>query len=189
MLKRLIDPLVYAAFIVYSIFRLAITPIKTNPNNLANIEQDGALIPGGPIIAAMQAFASNGSPAFGNWSQTLVPNSLAANTMTGPQMTGGIIRRFSPATNFTDSTDTATNIVNSIPGAVPLQTFPLIIANLGSGIMTVGAGTGVTIAGTATIASAATRLFLGQITGSAAVTLTSLFQWGNGSQYTGTVGL
>lgn len=188
MLKYLIDPLVYAIFLLYAFFRLAITPIKTNPNNLANIEQDGALIPGGPIIAAMQAFATNGAPAFGNWSQTLVPN-IAANTMTGPQMTGGIIRRFSPAANFTDSTDTATNIVNAIPGAVPLQTFPLIIANLGSGIMTIAGGTGVTLAGTTTIGSAATALFLGQITGSAAVTLTRLFQWGNGSQYTATVGL
>ena len=177
------------AALIAGFFRTAITPIKTNPNSLQNLEQDGALVPNGAIVSALQAFATNGSPAFGNWSQTLIPNSLAAATIAGAAMVGGIIRRFSPNTNFTDSTDTATNIIASIPGAVVNQSFPLIIANLGSGIMTIGAGTGVTIAGTATIASAATRLFLGTVTSSTAITLTSCFQWGNGSQYANTTGL
>lgn len=177
------------AHLILGFFRLAITPIKTNPNLLQNTEQAGSLVPGSALIPALQALAVNGSPAFGNFSQTLVPNSLAANTMTGGQIVGGIIRRFSPNANFTDSTDTGTNIVNAIPGAVVGQTFLTMIANLGSGIMTIGAGAGVTIAGTTTIASQGMRLFLGQVTGSAAVTMTSLFQWGNGTGYTPATGL
>ncbi len=110
---------------------------------------------------------------------TAVP-AIAAATYNANNMVGGIIRRFSPGAAFTDCTDTATNIVNSIPGAKPLQTFPLLIANLGSGLETLAAGTGVTIAGTTTISSNSTRLFLGQVTGSAAVTLTSCFQFSNG---------
>lgn len=173
---------------ILGFFRPAITPIKTIPNNMANIEQDGAMIPNSALVPAIQALANFGAPAFGNWSQTLVPV-VAATTIQAAQLVGGIIRRFSPAANYTDSTDTATNIVNAIPGATPLQTFPLLIANLGSGIMTLAGGTGVTIAGTATIASNATRLFLGQVTGSAAVTITSCFQWGNGTGFTGVSGL
>ncbi len=175
--------------LIFSLLRPLITPVKTNPNVQSNIEQDGALVPGGALVGALQALATNAGPAFGNWSQAIVPASLTAYTMTAGQMVGGIIRRFSPGAAFTDCTDTATNIVNAIPGAVVNQSFPLIIANLGSGIETVGAGTGVTISGTATIASAATRLFLGTVTGSTTVTLTSCFQWGNGSQYANTVGL
>lgn len=175
--------------LILGFFRLAITPVKTTPNNLANIEQDGALIPGGPLIAAAQALANNSAPAFGNWSQTLVPASLTANTINANQLVGGIIRRFSPGAAFTDSTDTATNIVNAIPGAVVNQSFPVIIANLGSGAMTLAAGTGVTIAGTASIASATARLYLGQVTGSAAVTLTNCFGWNLGTGGTLVAGL
>lgn len=175
--------------LIVASLRAAITPVKTNPGVQANIEQDGALIPGGPLINAFQALAQNASPVFGNWNSTLIPNSLSATTYLGNQLVGGIIRRFGFGAATTDSTDTATNIVNAIPGAVVGQTFPLIIANLGSGALTIAGGTGVTMAGTAVVASQAMRLFLGQVTGSAAVTITNQFQWGGGSGYTGASGL
>lgn len=171
-----------------SFFRPGITSVKTSPDPIIGIEQDGALIPNGALVAAMQAVQTNASPAFGNWSQTLIP-AIAAATYDGGTLVGGIIRRFSPGAAFTDCTDTATNIINAIPGAKVNQTFPLIIANLGSGNETLSGGTGVTIAGTAVIASNSTRLFLGQVTGSAAVTLTNCFAWGNGLGFTGTTGL
>lgn len=166
--------------LIAAFFRLLITPVKTNPNNMANIEQDGALIPNGALVPAIQALANNSSPAFGNWSQTLIPN-LAAATYAGGAMVGGIIRRFSPGAAFTDCTDTATNIINSIPGATVNQSFPLIVANLGSGLETLAAGTGVTIAGTAVIGSATARLFLGTVTGSTTLTLTNCFGWNLGT--------
>jgi hypothetical protein len=175
--------------LITGFFRPLITTIKTIPDNMANVEQDGALIPNGALIPAIQALATFGSPAFGNWSQTLVPASLAANTIGAGQLVGGIIRRFSPGAAFTDSTDTATNIVNAIPGAKVNQSFPVLIANLGSGLMTLAAGTGVTIAGTAAIGSATIRLFLGTVTGSSAVTLTSCFGWNLGTGGTLATGL
>ncbi len=170
-------------------FRLSITSVKGAPDPITGIEQAGAMVPNGGLVAALGALSLNASPAFGNWSQTLIPNTPVARTYTGSEMVGGIIRRFSPGAAFTDCTDTATNIVNAVPGAKPLQTFPMLIANLGSGLMTLGAGTGVTISGTATIGSAQMRLFLGQVTGSAAITLTNCFAWNLGTGGTGIAGL
>jgi len=170
-------------------FRLGITTVKTNPDPVAGIEQDGALVPNGALVAGLQALQTNASPAFGNWSQTLIPASATAFTYPGSAIVGGIIRRFSPGAAFTDSTDTATNIINAIPGAKVNQTFPLIIANLGSGLETLAGGTGVTIAGTAAIGSGTARLYLGQVTGSAAVTLTSCFGWNLGTGGTLVAGL
>lgn len=176
------------AILIAALFRAGITTVKTNPDPISGIEQDGALIPNGAIVAAMSAVQTNASPAFGNWSQTLIP-AIAAATYGAGAMTGGIIRRFSPGAAFTDCTDTATNIINAIPGAKVNQTFPLIIANLGSGLETLAAGTGVTIAGTAVIGSATARLFLGQVTGSAALTLTNCFGWNLGTNGTLAAGL
>jgi hypothetical protein len=170
-------------------FRPRITNVKTAPPNPANMEQAGALVPNAAVVSAVAALSANAAPAFGNWSQTLVPANLTAATYLAGQLVGGIIRRFSPGAAFTDCTDTATNIVAAIPGAVPLQTFPVIIANLGSGAQTLAGGTGVTIAGTAAIASATARLFLGQVTGSGAVTLTNCFGWNLGTGGTLVAGL
>ncbi len=55
--------------------------------------------------------------------------------------------------------------------------------------MTLAGGTGVTIAGTAAIGSGTARLYLGQVTGSAAVTLTNCFGWNLGTGGTLVAGL
>lgn len=164
-------------------FRPAITTVKTNPDPVAGIEQDGALVPNGAIVAGLQALQTNAAPAFGNWSQAVIPASRAADTYNGNNLVGGIIRRLSVGgTVINDCTDTATNIVNAIPGAKPLQTFPVIIANMNSSTgVTVQGGTGVTMAGTNVIGGLQARLFLGQVTGSAAVTLTGCFAFTLGS--------
>lgn len=174
--------------LVAAFFRLAITTVKTNPDPPQGIEQDGALVPGGAIVAALSALQTNAAPAFGNWSQVVIP-AIAAATYTGNQIVGGIIRRFSPGAAFTDCTDTGTNIFNAIPGAKVGQSFPLIVANLGSGLQTLSAGAGVTIAGTAAIGSATARLFLGQVTGSNLITLTNCFGWNLGTGGTLAAGL
>lgn len=161
--------------ILAGFFRLCITTIKTSPDPVSGIEQDGALVPNGALVAVMNALQTNGAPAFGNFSQVLIPQSLAARTYSGAEIVGGIIRRFSPAGTTVDSTDTATNIINAIPGAKPLQSFPLFIANMGSSALQVSGGTGVTMAGTNVISGFSMRMFLGQILGSAAVTITGLF--------------
>lgn len=162
-------------------FRALITTIKTTPDPVSGIEQDGALVPNGALVAVMNALQTNGSPAFGNWSQVLIPQSLAAATYNGNNIVGGIIRRFSPAGTTVDCTDTATNIINAIPGAKVNQTFPLFVANMGSSALQVAAGAGVTMAGTNVISGFSMRMFLGQVTGSAALTMTGLFSMQLGS--------
>lgn len=166
---------------IAAFFCLGITPIKPGPVAISDpvngpYGQTGAMPNPSGLGNVLAALSNNGAPAFGNWSQTLIPNSLAAATYNGNSMVGGIIRRFAGGTGtVTDSTDTATNIVNAIPGAVPLQTFAMFLANMGSSALTMAAGTGVTLAGTNVVGGFSVRLFLGQITGSAAVTMTGLF--------------
>lgn len=175
--------------LLLSFFRLAITTVKLPSDPPQGTEQAGALVPNGAVVGALAALQQNAAPAFGNWNGTLIPANLSATTYLGQQMVGGIIKRFSTGAATTDSTDTATNIVNAIPGAKVNQTFPLIIANLGSGSLTIGAGAGVTLAGTALIGSATARLFLGQVTGSATVTLAGQFGWNLGTGGTLVAGL
>lgn len=162
--------------------RPAITSIKGAPDPIGGTEQAGAMVPNGALLQQIGAMQTNGSPAFGNWNQTVIPN-IAAATYNAQALVGGIIRRLGTGgTVFTDCTDTATNIVNAIPGAKVNQTFPLIIANLNSSTgITLLAGTGVTLAGTSVIGGLQARLFLGQVTGSAAVTFTGCFAWTLGS--------
>lgn len=162
-------------FFIAGFFRNGITPVKVAPTTPANIEQAGALVPNSALVTALAAISTNAAPAFLNFTTTIVPQSLAAQTYPGSSMVGGIIQRYGPAGTTVDCTDTATNIVNAIPGAVPLQTFPLFLANMGSSALTMAGNTGVTIAGTNVIGGFSVRLFLGQVTGSGAVTMTGLF--------------
>lgn len=164
-------------------FRLCITSVKTAPDPVTGIEQAGALVPNAGLVPALAALQTNAAPAFGNWSLTVVASGLAARTYSGAELVGGIIRRHSVGgTVITDCTDTATNIINAIPGAKVNQTFALFLANLNSSTgVTLAGGTGVTIAGTNVIGGLSGRLFLGQVTGSAAVTLTGCFPWSMGS--------
>src|SRR4051812_15106056 len=101
---------------VLGFFRPGITTPKTSPDPIAGIEQNGSMVNNGALLGALGALQQNSAPAFGNWSQSLIP-AIGAATITGGQLTGGIIRRFAPSSAFTDCTDTATNIILAIPGA------------------------------------------------------------------------
>lgn len=164
-------------------FRPGVTTVKTNPDPIAGAEQAGSMVTNDAMLRAFSALQQNAAPAFGNWNFTLISQTVAARTYTGAEMAQGLIKRFSPAQGtLTDCTDTATNIVNAIPGAKPLQTFLTLVANMGSTALTVAAGTGVTIGGTAVVQSQSCRIFVGQVTGSAAVTFTNAFAFPLGSQ-------
>lgn len=179
----------YLAALITMFFRLFITPVKPGPAAIGDPVNgiyglSGAIPNQAALGVILNALQNNASPVFGNWSTTLIPASLTAYTIPAGNLVSGIIRRFNPGAAFTDSTDTATNIVNAIPGAVVGQTFPLLIANMGSGLvgaMTVAGGAGVTVTGTATIATGFLRLFLGQVTGSSTVSLTSCFTFFGGT--------
>lgn len=176
--------------LVFAFFRLGISTVKLGPNDPAqNLEQAGALVPNGAIVGLAAALSQNASPAFGNYSGTIVPAGPAPTTYPAQAMVGGYIMRFSPGAATTDSTDTGTNIVNAIPGAKVGQSFPLTVANLGSGAITIGSNTGVQLLGTMLIGSAQARLFLGQVTGSSSISLRGLFAWNLGTGGTNASGL
>ena len=157
--------------------RLGITPVKTTVPP-GSIEVLGALPTQSGMVGAVTDLINNAAPAFGNFSQ--IPLSGTTNTWSAAAITGGIIRRYGTQSSA-DLTDTATNIVNAIPGAKVNQSFPLFVANFSSGTITPAGGTGVTLVGTTTIERFSARLFVGTVTGSAAVTLTSCFQFGSPS--------
>ena len=153
---------------------LPIVPVKTNVRP-PDAEVDGAQLNQGGVVNLINDLKTNAAPAFGN--AAIATKSGTTNTWPASAMVGGIIRRYG-AGSSADFTDTAANIVASIPGAKVNQSFPLFVANMASGVMTPQAGTGVTLVGTTTITGNAARLFIATITGSAAVTLTSCFQFG-----------
>jgi hypothetical protein len=158
------------------LFRAAITEVKTTVRPV-DAEMLGAMPTQGNIVTLFNNLKANAAPVFGNWDLSEIASTLAADTYTAGAMIGGFIRRNSTGTTQ-DSVASGTNIVNAIPGAVVGQTFPVVIANMGSGTLTVGTNTGCTLAGTATIARFSTRLFIGEVTGSAAYTLTQCFSFG-----------
>lgn len=169
--------------VLASFLRLAITPVKTTVPP-GSIEVIGALPTQQGLVGAITDLTNNAAPAFGNFGQ--VPLSGTTNTWPAASMVAGLIRRYGTQSSA-DVTDTASNIVASIPGAKVNQTFPLFVANMASGTCTPVAGSGVTLVGTTTIERFSARLFLGQVTGSAAVTLTSVFQFGSPSNANGFV--
>lgn len=167
----------FPLMVLASFLRLAITPVKTTIPP-GKIEVIGALPTQAGIVGAVTDLLNNASPAFGNYGDA--PLSGTTNTWPAAAMVGGFIRRYGTQSSA-DLTDTASNIVAAIPGAVVNQTFPLFVANMTSGTCTPAAGSGVTLVGTTTIERFSARLFLGKVTGSAAVTLTSQFQFGSPS--------
>lgn len=151
--------------------RLPITPIKTTTPPAA-AETAGAMMTQPGIVGELNDLKNFGSPVFGNFS--LGVYSGVTNTLAAKDIVGGFIRRNSSQSNA-DLTDTATNIVNAIPGATVGQTWMLWIANLGAGSMTLAAGNGVSFVGTATIQPTSVRCYIGQVLGSASVSLTTAF--------------
>lgn len=165
--------LIRALAAIFGFLRLPITPVKTTiPPSAAEVS--GAMMTQDAIVRTQNDLKNNSSPVFGNFNLGIYNG--VTNTLSAADIVGGFIRRAGPATN-NDLTDTATNIVGAIPGAVVGQTFPFFYANIGLGTATIQAGTGVSLTGTATIGPLMCRAFMGQVTGSAAVRLTNMFSF------------
>jgi hypothetical protein len=118
----------------------------------------------GAVNNLLTAFATN--------FQTL--NNAAGQTLTVAQTVNVILLR-SGAAAVTDTTPTAAAIVASMPNVGANDVFHLSIINTNTGTLTIGAGAGVTLAGTTTIPTVNTRRYIGIVTnptaGSEAVTL------------------
>ncbi|MGO8916220.1 MAG: hypothetical protein ACLQJR_09960 [Stellaceae bacterium] len=95
-------------------------------------------------------------------------------------LTGGIILRSGPISAFTDTTDTASNILTGLAAAqrVVGQSFETMVANTTMSAMSIAAGSGVSLAGNLSsgdfaIAAGATRILRAIVTatGTPAVTI------------------
>ena len=93
------------------------------------------------------------------------PATLGAVAMTGGNRRTAIISRGgAPGAPFSDTTDTATAIVASMPGSGLDSVFSMRISNTTGQTQTLSGGSGVTIIGTATTATGTTHLFQGVVT-------------------------
>lgn len=102
---------------------------------------------------------------------------FTASDLTPLNGTEGIVAYDNTGTTpATLTTRTAVEMFNDIPGATSGMTYLLLIRNSSgsANTATVGAGTGVTLTGTMTIAQNVTRLFLVTMTSPTACTLQSM---------------
>lgn len=106
-------------------------------------------------------------------------SNAAGHAISVANFLAGVLLRSGPAGAFSDTTPTAAEIVSNIPKAVIGSNRLIGIANSGGGLMTLLAGTGVTLAGTTTVASGNTRFYLVKATavtpGAEAVSVRGLF--------------
>lgn len=103
----------------------------------------------------------------------------AGTTLTAAQIAGGLIARSGPTAAFTDTTDTAANIIAAINSMGAGEGFDLSIQNTTADALTLAAGTGVTLAGTTTVSATSTRRYRVTMTGAGAVTITGVMQGAN----------
>lgn len=94
-------------------------------------------------------------------------STVGAGVWTGAAIATGIIQRTGPVGGYTDTTDTAANIIAALAGnspaanIVPGSTFRLLVRNTVAQALTFAAGTGVTVGtGTVNIGSSLVREYL-----------------------------
>jgi hypothetical protein len=124
----------------------------------------------GDFVALMQGLCAQ--------SQSIM--TAGAGTLTAAALMAGFITRAGPTAAFTDTTDTAANILSALavnPNAIPEygQTFLMVYVNLSAYAATIAAGTGVTLSGTMTVPANGIRFLLGTVTGPTTVSIGSLF--------------
>ena len=124
-----------------------------------NLEQLGGVIPGYALIPYLSQVQTNAAPQFGAWTLVTLTNAAGA-TVTGGNMPG-VLETRTGAAAVTDTTDTAINIIAAIPGATIGSQALWQIQNQNTGLLTLGGGTNVTMAGQ--IVVPINQTWLGQI--------------------------
>lgn len=79
--------------------------------------------------------------------------------LTAAALISGLITRSGPTAAYTDTTDTATNIIAALDNPRVGEAFDFTIINGVAFIETIAAGTGVTLAGTVNNAASRTRMY------------------------------
>lgn len=96
----------------------------------------------------------------------------SGTTLTAAGIVGGVITRSGPSAPFTDTTDTAANIIAALPNPSVGQPWELTLVNSTAVAETLSAGSGVTLSGLSSpIPANSTGRFLVTYTGSNAVTM------------------
>lgn len=113
--------------------------------------------------SAIAALASN----FQNDSPTAV-TATTGTTLTAAQLLTGLVNRTGPTANFTDTTDTAANIVAALNGVVG-QSFYIDIKNATAFAETLAGGTGVTFSSSNIIPANSVAEFLVNVTSATTV--------------------
>ena len=123
-----------------------------------------------PTIAWQQYFTSldqavQSAPSFPAPEVSL--NAATGQTLTADQLLAGVFLRTGPAGAFSDTTPTAAQILAAIPKGGINSNRMVLVRNGGGGLMTLLAGSGVTLHGTTTIAAGNARFYLVTVTGKA----------------------
>jgi len=117
-------------------------------------------------------------------------NTVGAGTLTAAGIVGGYILRGGAQSGsaFTDTTDTAANIINALHGATVGQSWALTVQNNTNAPQTVSGGTGVTVSGVTIIPANMWAEYLVTFSAAGAVTMVGVGMGANGqlpaTQYT-----
>src|SRR5215469_9280364 len=99
-------------------------------------------------------------------------STVGAGLLTGAAIVGGVITRSGSTSAFTDTTDSAANIIAAIPNSTVGQSWELVLVNTTAFAETLSAGSGVTLSGLAgPVPGNASARFLVTYTASNAVTM------------------
>ena len=159
--------------LIASFFRMA----AASASGRAAVVPPG-LVPDNTGIWGLWGAMQNVNQALGNALTTLSSSSQTVTALAA-QIAGGILNRTgSPGGAVTETTPTAAQIIAALPSTIALDgtyqfKFRYINNNLGQ-TTTWTAGSGVTVTGTATIATNAYRDFLVTVDSASAVTFTNL---------------
>lgn len=128
----------------------------------------------GSDLMRMEQQINNGLTAAGaNITNTAI-STVGAGTLTAAGIIGGLITRSGSTAPFTDTTDTAANIIAAVPAYPAGQTWELLIVNSTAFQQTISGGTGVTITGNTIVGGLTTGRFLVTISSATAVAILGL---------------
>ena len=120
------------------------------------------------VSAAQIASLANTEDA--SLSETAV-SATTGTTLTGAALVSGQIARTGPTAAFTDTTDTAANILAQLPGAITGSTFLIRIKNATAFTETLAAGSNVTLPASVIIPPYNVGLYWGTVSSATTVTL------------------
>lgn len=140
---------------------LYVVPIQTNGQPGAIFEQTTT-----GSIAALSSNISNDAP--------IVVSNTTGTTLLAAALLSGLLNRTGPTASFTDTTDTAVNIVAALGGIVG-NSFYIDIKNTTAFAQTIAGGTGVTISSSTIVPPNSLVEYLVVITSATAVTFNHVF--------------